>query len=151
MLKPSAAVETIIPGIWLCQWSSFKSFCPWWTKSSWGGKSWGVLTCSLVCALNSASSSSSFSKDKSHILQIQQIAKKTLDSVIDFFGDYQCFLYKLCGLRELVISGRDCKCRGFMSTPLNRRDRMLMILKMCYLIFIPILVQDSNFITSESC
>ena len=28
MLKPSAAVDTIIPGIWECQWSSFKSFWP---------------------------------------------------------------------------------------------------------------------------
>lgn len=28
MLKPSEAVDPIIPGIWACQWSSFKSFCP---------------------------------------------------------------------------------------------------------------------------
>lgn len=104
-LKPSAAVDMIIPGIWECQWSSFKSFCPclwykiwvygrnewklivrvwcsknkriweeitWWTKRSCGGKSSGAFTCSFVWALNSASSSSSFSKERSHILVIEK-------------------------------------------------------------------------------
>jgi hypothetical protein len=41
MLKPSEAVDTIIPGIWACQWSSFKSFCPcsWYKNKSrvWTG------------------------------------------------------------------------------------------------------------------
>ena len=94
MLKPSPAVDMIMPGIWEFQWSSFMSFCPcrksgqqvnsvnlwvsqmwqvwrivtWWTKRSWGGKSCGAFTCSLVLALNSASSSSSLSKERSHIL-----------------------------------------------------------------------------------
>lgn len=95
ILKPSAAVETIMPGIWLCQWSSFKSFWPcnnnnvkyclvleelqvqlynklkqqtWWTNRSCGGKSLGAFTCSLILALNSASSSSSRSNDRSHTL-----------------------------------------------------------------------------------
>lgn len=98
MLKPSAAVDMSIPGICECQWSSFKSFWPctvknkvedilstfwmqasskekfkrhitWWTKRSCGGKSVGALTCSFVLALNSASSSSSLSSERSHTLK----------------------------------------------------------------------------------
>lgn len=41
----------------------------WWTNRSCGGKSSGAFTCSWVFALNSASSSSSFSKERSHILE----------------------------------------------------------------------------------
>lgn len=48
----------------------------WWTKRSCGGRSSGAFTFSFVWALNSASSSSSFSKERSHILEMEK--KKSL-------------------------------------------------------------------------
>lgn len=51
----------------ICGWAE-----TWWTNSSWGGKFSGAFTWSFMLALNSASSSSSLSSDRSHILEISE-------------------------------------------------------------------------------
>lgn len=48
----------------------FRKSLTWWTKRSCGGRSAGAFTCSFVLALNSASSSSSLSRERSHILRM---------------------------------------------------------------------------------
>lgn len=76
--------EIIRSGVDECSHKELWIEITWWTKSSWGGKSSGAFTSSLVLALNSASSSSSFSKERSHILVIN--AKQNFIIELDGWG-----------------------------------------------------------------
>lgn len=107
----------------------------WWTNKSCGGKSSGAFTWSSVWALNSASSSVSFSSVRSQILQTES-KKYEFNQIYPYFcADLYCTwsYHKLSKLflRELMIGRSDCQCRLLMRTPLDGCDWVFMVSKMC--------------------
>lgn len=69
--KPSPAVLSSMPGIWLCQCSSLRLFWPACRNISWAGMSSGAAA--LPSAARAASSSGSRSRAKSHTWMVNGI------------------------------------------------------------------------------
>jgi hypothetical protein len=129
-------------------WAKWFKFT-WWINNSWGGRSSGAFTCSLVLALNSASSSSSFSKERSHILWQRFIklvktqkkekgrrhneikALKFVRNLTNNLWMVYYFQYRKY-LRKLIICRWNSQWRSFVRTPLNGCDWILMVFKMRY-------------------
>ena len=118
----------------------------WWTKRSCGGKSSGAFACSFIFALNSASSSASFSNERSHILKTNKLGcytarkfkmsekcKHTMYVNLQHLKNIEWGEGKKDGqLRELMISRWYSQCWCFMWTPFHRCNRVLVVLKMRY-------------------
>lgn len=95
----------------------------WWTNRSCGGRSSGAFTCSFVLALNSASSSSSFSNERSHIL-VQEAKweqkiiafdlktrnqRKALPQKCICMTNFNQFLLPILALSSVLLTWADCR------------------------------------------